>query len=76
MATFLNTIEYNQDFKPLTRIYFFSFFVFQISLFKAAEKTRESVNLEKEAIPSKVLSFYDNSQKLLVDKTQVSTKYK
>ncbi|XP_065365864.1 uncharacterized protein LOC135958857 [Calliphora vicina] len=43
---------------------------FRISLFKAAEKTRESVNLETEGVPSKVLSLYDKSQKKFLDKTQ------
>ncbi|XP_073829594.1 uncharacterized protein [Musca autumnalis] len=43
---------------------------FRISLFQAPVKTRESVNLEKEGVPSKVLSVYDNSQKFIVDKTQ------
>ncbi|KAM7346260.1 uncharacterized protein ACRADG_006306 [Cochliomyia hominivorax] len=42
----------------------------KISLFKAPEKTRESVNLETEGLPSKVLSVYDNSQKNFIDKTQ------
>ncbi|XP_037826527.1 uncharacterized protein LOC119614476 isoform X2 [Lucilia sericata] len=43
---------------------------FKISLFKAAEKTRESVNLETEGVPSKVLSLYDKTQKKYFDKTQ------
>ncbi|KAI8128314.1 hypothetical protein FF38_10274 [Lucilia cuprina] len=42
----------------------------RISLFKAAEKTRESVNLETEGVPSKVLSLYDKTQKKYFDKTQ------
>ncbi|XP_061390611.1 uncharacterized protein LOC133325929 [Musca vetustissima] len=43
---------------------------FRVSLFQAPVKTRESVNLETEAVPSKVLSVYDNSQKFIADKTQ------
>ncbi|XP_005178995.2 uncharacterized protein LOC101889467 [Musca domestica] len=43
---------------------------FRVSLFQAPVKTRESVNLESEAIPSKVLSVYDNSQKFIADKSQ------
>ncbi|XP_075155890.1 uncharacterized protein LOC142229233 [Haematobia irritans] len=44
---------------------------FRISLFQAPVKMRESVNLESEAVPSKILSAYDNSQKAIVDKTQL-----
>ncbi|XP_013105305.2 uncharacterized protein LOC106085548 [Stomoxys calcitrans] len=43
---------------------------FRISLFQAPVKTRESVNLEAEGVPSKVLSAYDNSQKAIADRTQ------
>ncbi|XP_002075325.2 uncharacterized protein LOC6653155 [Drosophila willistoni] len=43
---------------------------FKISLLPAPDKTAESVNLEHEAIPSKVLSLYDNSQKKLTDVVQ------
>ncbi|KAH8273036.1 hypothetical protein KR018_000958, partial [Drosophila ironensis] len=43
---------------------------FKISLLPTPAKTRESVNLEQEAIPSKVLSVYDNSQKKLADLSQ------
>ncbi|KAI8034016.1 hypothetical protein M5D96_013261, partial [Drosophila gunungcola] len=42
----------------------------QISLLPTPVKTAESVNLEQEAIPSKVLSVYDNSQKKLADLAQ------
>ncbi|XP_062140081.1 uncharacterized protein LOC133848499 [Drosophila sulfurigaster albostrigata] len=40
---------------------------FKISLLPTPAKTAESVNLEQEAIPSKVLSVYDNSQKKISD---------
>ncbi|KAH8270691.1 hypothetical protein KR044_006187 [Drosophila immigrans] len=40
---------------------------FRISLLPTPAKTAESVNLEHEAIPSKVLSLYDNSQKKISD---------
>ncbi|XP_017064176.1 uncharacterized protein LOC108103274 [Drosophila eugracilis] len=43
---------------------------FKISLLPTPAKTAESVNLEQEAIPSKVLSVYDNSQKKLADLSQ------
>ncbi|EDV47332.1 uncharacterized protein LOC6551313 [Drosophila erecta] len=43
---------------------------FKISLLPTPAKTAESVNLEQEAIPSKVLSVYDNSQKKLADLAQ------
>lgn len=44
----------------------------QISLLPTPAKTAESVNLEQEAIPSKVLSVYDNSQKKIADLSHVS----
>ncbi|KAH8387001.1 hypothetical protein KR093_004033 [Drosophila rubida] len=40
---------------------------FKISLLPTPAKTAESVNLEHEAIPSKVLSVYDNAQKHISD---------
>ncbi|KAH8415305.1 hypothetical protein KR222_002736, partial [Zaprionus bogoriensis] len=40
---------------------------FKISLLPTPAKTAESVNLEHEAIPSKVLSAYDNTQKKISD---------
>ncbi|EDV92319.1 GH24849 [Drosophila grimshawi] len=40
---------------------------FKISLLPTPSKTAESVNLEHEGIPSKVLSTYDNSQKKIAD---------
>ncbi|XP_016962935.1 uncharacterized protein LOC108033200 [Drosophila biarmipes] len=43
---------------------------FKISLLPTPAKTAESVNLEQEAIPSKVLSVYDKSQKKLADLAQ------
>ncbi|KAH8409076.1 hypothetical protein KR009_006291, partial [Drosophila setifemur] len=43
---------------------------FKISLLPTPAKTAESVNLEQEAIQSKVLSVYDNSQKKLADLAQ------
>ncbi|KAH8265869.1 hypothetical protein KR038_006800, partial [Drosophila bunnanda] len=43
---------------------------FKISLLPTPAKTAESVNLEQEAIPSKVLSAYDNSQKKLAEFSQ------
>ncbi|KAH8235768.1 hypothetical protein KR032_007013 [Drosophila birchii] len=43
---------------------------FKISLLPTPAKTAESVNLEQEAIPSKVLSVYDNSQKKLAELSQ------
>ncbi|XP_039499615.1 uncharacterized protein LOC120456707 [Drosophila santomea] len=43
---------------------------FKISLLPTPAKTAESVNLEQEAIPSKVLSVYDNSQKKLAELAQ------
>lgn len=44
----------------------------QISLLPPPAETAESVNLEHEAIPSKVLSAYDNTQKKLSDISHVS----
>ncbi|EDV44459.1 uncharacterized protein Dana_GF20369 [Drosophila ananassae] len=43
---------------------------FKISLLPTPAKTAESVNLEQEAIPSKVLSLYDNGQKKLAEISQ------
>ncbi|XP_067638947.1 uncharacterized protein [Eurosta solidaginis] len=40
---------------------------FRISLLPTQEKTLESVNLEKEGIPSKIYSAYDISHKKVVD---------
>ncbi|XP_017480108.1 PREDICTED: uncharacterized protein LOC108369496 [Rhagoletis zephyria] len=40
---------------------------FRISLLPTQEKTAESVNLEKEAIPSKIYSTYDQTQKKVAD---------
>ncbi|XP_023166498.2 uncharacterized protein LOC111596476 isoform X2 [Drosophila hydei] len=42
---------------------------FKISLLPAPPKTAESVNLEHEALPSKVLSAYDKTQQKLTDLT-------
>ncbi|EDW05966.2 uncharacterized protein LOC6585496 isoform X1 [Drosophila mojavensis] len=42
---------------------------FKISLLPEPAKTAESVNLEREALPSKVLSAYDNTQQKLTDLT-------
>lgn len=44
----------------------------QISLLPPPAETAESVNLEHEAIPSKVLSAYDSTQKKLSDLSHVS----
>ncbi|SPP77763.1 uncharacterized protein LOC117580812 [Drosophila guanche] len=43
---------------------------FKISLLPKPSQTAESVNLEQEAIQSKVLSAYDNSQKKLAEFSQ------
>uniref|UniRef100_A0A0A1X0P9 Polycystic kidney disease 2-like 1 protein n=1 Tax=Zeugodacus cucurbitae TaxID=28588 RepID=A0A0A1X0P9_ZEUCU len=40
---------------------------FRISLLPTQEKTAESVNLEQEGIPSKVLGTYDKTQKKVAD---------
>lgn len=40
---------------------------FKISLLPTPAKTAESVNLEHEAIPSKIYSAYDNTQKKIAD---------
>ncbi|XP_039961377.1 uncharacterized protein LOC120775308 [Bactrocera tryoni] len=44
---------------------------FRISLLPSQEKTAESVNLEQEGIPSKVLSTYDKTQKKVADLTNL-----
>ncbi|XP_054730646.1 uncharacterized protein LOC129239279 [Anastrepha obliqua] len=44
---------------------------FRISLLPTQEKTAESVNLEHEGIPSKILSTYDKTQKKVTDLTNL-----
>lgn len=44
-----------------------------LPLFKLPEKTRETVNLETERLPSKLLSVYDKSQNFVNQNIKVST---